>query len=550
MYFEYHRGVMTTQANHKRNMRESEEWALNAEKYASLAWLSGDTYPDKELTDAWKKITFNQFHDLAAGSGIGVIYKEAQDDYDQVRRMTSEVSADSLHTLAAEANTKAAGEVPVFVFNPLAWKRTGIVSVAVQLPAAAIGGVSVLDAHNRVVPSMVLSKDQKTNSYQLLVEVKDVPSMGYEVLHVTSTKMPFVSDLKVSGTAMENEVLRVVVDPKTGCITSLFDKTASFESLVKGGCGNQLQMFQDTPKQYDAWNIDSGTLDHVESIDTVDSVKLVESGPMRAIIRVTRTWRSSKFVQDITLYTGMNTVDIVNDIDWHETDVLLKVAFPLAASSNSATYEIPFGTIQRPTTRNNSWEDAKFEVPALRWADLGDGQHGFSLINESKYGYDAKDNVLRLSLLRSPVWPDPEADRGHHHFSYALYPHASTWKNALTDRQGYEYNYKLQAMQVQPHDGSLPAEYSYLSVTPATVVLTAVKKAEDESGLILRAFEWDGKESEVTFTVPPGARSATETDLMEKPIGTPLQVVGNRVTIPIHPYEILSLRVDYSKARL
>jgi alpha-mannosidase len=225
--------------------------------------------------------------------------------------------------------------------------------------------------------------------------------------------------------------------------------------------------------------------------------------------------------------------------------VLLKAAFPLAASGPMATYEIPYGNIERPTTRNNTWEEARFEVPAMRWADLGDSQHGFSLINESKYGYDAKDNVLRLSLLRSPTWPDPDADRGHHHFSYALYPHAGTWKEARTERAGYEYNYRLKAMQVESHTGSLPAEHSYLSVAPENVVLTAVKKAEDDNGLIFRVFEWAGKQSEVTFTVPPGATVATETSLMEKTVGTPLPLSGDKVTIPIHPYEILSIRVDY-----
>jgi alpha-mannosidase len=545
MYLEYHRGVMTTQANHKRNMRESEEQALNAEKYASFAWLDGDAYPNAELTEAWKKITFNDFHDLAAGSGIGIIYKEAQDDFDQVRRATNEVSAKALHTLAAGVNTRGAGEVPVLVFNPLAWPRSGVVIVDVQLPEASTNGVSVADAHGRALPVSVLSSDARTNAYKLLVDVKDVPSMGYEVLHVSAGAKPFVSDLKASGTTMENAALRVVVDPATGCITSLFDKRASFESIAKGACGNQLQTFKDTPKDYDAWNIDPGTLDHMTPIDEVDSVALVDKGPMRATIRVSRSWQSSKFVQDITLYAGSDKVDVVNDIDWHETHVLLKAAFPLAASGPMATYEIPYGNIERPTTRNNTWEQARFEVPAMRWADLGDGQHGFSLINESKYGYDAKDNVLRLSLLRSPTWPDPVADRGHQHFSYALYPHVRTWKQALTERAGYEYNYQLRAMQVESHTGSLPAEHSYLSVAPENVVLTAVKKAEDNNGLIFRVFEWAGKESEVTFTVPPGATSASETNLMEKSVGTPLSLAGDKVAIPIRPYEILSLRVDY-----
>jgi alpha-mannosidase len=545
MYFEYHRGVMTSQAQHKRNMRESEEQALNAEKYASLAWLNGDAYPNKEFTDAWKKITFNGFHDLAAGSGIGIIYKEAQAEFDQVRLATNEISNKSLHTLAASINTKAAGDVPILVFNPLAWPHTGITTATVQLPTPSPSGISVLDSHNNILPSSILSSDPKTNTYKLLIAAKDVPSLGYQVLHVTSGAKPFTTDLKASGTTLENAVLRVVVDPATGCITSLFDKKSNFESLAKGACGNQLQTFKDTPKDYDAWNIDPGTLDHMTPIDKVDSVQLVEKGPMRAVIRVTRTWQSSKFVQDIQLYANTDTVDIVNDIDWHETHVLLKAAFPLAASGPMATYEIPYGTIDRTTTRKNTWEQAKFEVPAMRWADLGDGQHGFSLLNEAKYAYDAKDNVLRLSLLRSPTWPDPEADRGHQHFSYALYPHAGTWKQALTERRGYQYNYELRAMQVGSHVGSLPLEHSYASVAPENVVLTAVKKAEDDNGLIFRVFEWAGKQSEVTFTVPLGATAATETNLMEKPLGSPLSLAGNKVTIPIQPYEILSIRVDY-----
>jgi alpha-mannosidase len=545
MYFEYHRGIMTTQAAHKRNMRESEEWALNAEKLASLAWLQGNSYPNQELTEAWKKITFNQFHDLAAGSGIGIIYKDAQKDYDEVHWATNEISAKAIHTLSAEINTSAGGNIPVLVSNPLAWQRDGLVTVDVQLPAASPSGVSVIDAHDHVLPSTVLESNPKTNSYKLLVEAKSVPSMGYEVLHVVSGKKPFTSDLKASGTTMENAALKVVVDSKTGCITSLFDKKSNFESLAPGACGNQLQTFKDTPKEYDAWNIDPGTLDHMTPIEEVDSVKLVENNSLRAVVRVTRTWQSSKFVQDIQLYAGANTVNVVNDIDWHETHVLLKAAFPLAASGPMATYEIPYGTIQRPTTRNNSWEDAKFEVPAQRWADLGDGHHGFSLINESKYGYDGVNNLLRLTLLRSPVWPDPNADRGPQHFSYELYPHAGTWQEALTERHGYQYNYKLHAQQVEAHTGSLPAEHSYLSVEPENVVLTAVKKAEDSNALIFHVFEWAGKESSVTFTLPPGATSATETNLMEKPQGDPLPISDNKVTIPIHPYEILSIRADY-----
>jgi alpha-mannosidase len=187
-------------------------------------------------------------------------------------------------------------------------------------------------------------------------------------------------------------------------------------------------------------------------------------------------------------------------------------------------------------------------VGAQQWADLGNEQHGFSLINESKFGYDGVGNLLRLTLLRSPVWPDPNADRGHHHFSYALYPHAGDWKQAMTVRHGYNYNYKLKAMQVETHTGSLPAEHSFVGVTPDDVVLAAMKKAEDSHALILHFYEWAGKGGSAQLRVPPGATGAVETNLMEKPEGEALPLEGDHVTVHFRPYEIVAVRVDYPEA--
>ena len=546
LYLEFHRGVFTTQSNHKRNMREGEESVLNAEKYASLAWLDGDAYPATELTDAWKKILFNQFHDLAAGSGIGVIYKDAQADYDQVRWATREVDEKALRTLSSVADTRSsiAGSIPLIVFNPLGWERSGWVEVDVQLPSAA-RGVSVLDAEGHVLPSKILSESGETHAFHLLLQAKDVPSMGYEVLRVIPEKRAFVSDVKVSGTTLENDALKVTVDPQTGCITSLYEKKTHFESLAPNSCGNQLVAFRDTPKMFDAWNIDADFEKSPTPLDKAESVEVLEQDQARAVISVTHKWQSSKFVQDIVLYAGADQVDVVNDIDWHETHVLLKASFDLAASGPQATYEIPYGTIQRPTTRNNSWESAKFEVPAIRWADLGDGQHGFSLINESKYGYDAKDHTLGLSLLRSPTDPDPNADRGHHRFSYALYPHTGDWKQALTVRHGYEYNYKLHAMQVDSHAGSLPARYSAIQPESQNIVLTAVKKAEDSDALVLRFYEWAGKDGAVRIRLPKGAISAELTNLLEDQHGAAVSIDGDTISVPTHPYEIVTVKIVY-----
>ena len=230
------------------------------------------------LTEAWKKITFNDFHDLAAGSGIGIIYKDAQRDYDRVRWATSEISSNALTALAAHVNTAAGSGVPVLIFNPLAWQRSGLIKIDVQMPAANARALPSSIRRATCCRPKFLPAIQATNSYHLLVDVKNVPSMGYTVLHVVPEAKPAASDLKVNGLTIENANLRVTVDPKTGCITSLFEKRSNFESLASGGCGNQLQTFKDTPKDYDAWNIDPGTLDHMTPIDIVDSVRIDREG--------------------------------------------------------------------------------------------------------------------------------------------------------------------------------------------------------------------------------------------------------------------------------
>jgi alpha-mannosidase len=558
LYFEYHRGIFTTQAQLKRNLRTSEVATLDAEKLASLAWLNGRPYPNDQVTDNWKNITFNGFHDLAAGSGIAVIYKDAQKDFTEVFHNDREISETSLSTLVAHIDTRSKSkdeqnQRPILVFNPMAWPRSEIVEATVQVPAAA-DNVQIQNADNHWIPSQLLSKDPTTQTFKLLVYAKNVPALGYTTLHAIGSNGLGSVLLQEDSPKLEetpntfnisNSHLKLIIDRKTGCITSLVSLPSNTESLAPNACGNQLQTFKDTPKQYDAWNIDPGTLDHMTPITNVDSVTVLSKGPLRDTIRVTRTWQSSKFIQDISLDAGADTVLIDNDIDWHETHVLLKAAFPLATTGPTATYEIPFGSIARPTTRNNSWEKAKFEVPAQRWADLGDDKQGLSLLNDVKFGYDAEGNTLRLTLLRSPTWPDPDADRGIQHFTYALYPHAGSWKQAQTVRRGYELNDPLKAEQVFPHTGTLPAEHSWASIENPNVTLTAIKKAEDSDALIFRMYEWAGTPTQVKLHIPPGATAATETNLMEKPEGTALNLSGDTITVPIKPYEILTIQATY-----
>ncbi|MBS1823424.1 MAG: alpha-mannosidase [Acidobacteria bacterium] len=559
IYLEHHRGTFTSQAIQKSNMRHSDEWLLDAEKYSSLAWLGGLDYPAASLTQAWKKKAFNEFHDVAAGTAIAAVYKDAQHDYDAVHRIASEATNNALHELDSHIDTAAQPGVPIVVWNPLSWDRSDVVTATVQMPRATPDGISVFDADNKPVLMQVVSHERQTNTYHLLLKPRSVPAIGYTVLHAVSGQRKVPSDLTVRGTTMENALLRVTLDPKTGCIASLYQKVARFESIVPGQCGNKLEAFVDTGRSLteanldsirveDAWNIDKDYDKQKTDLTALTSIETVERGPLRAVVRITRHWSKSTFVQDITLYAATPRVDVINDIDWHETHVLLKASFPLTATSSVASYEIPFGSIERSTTRNNPIDAARFEVPALRWADLGDGNHGFSLMNDSKYGYDALGNVLRLSLLRAPLYPDPAADRGRQHFSYSLYPHAGSWKQADTVLRGYEFNYKMQANQIESHSGNLPATRSLVRVTPHNLVLTAMKKGEDSNSLILRFYEWAGEASRAKITVPDGALQARSVNLMEQdlPASTQLALHGSEIDVDVAPYSINTLRVDFS----
>jgi alpha-mannosidase len=554
LYFAYHRGVFTTQAETKRRIRRAEELVLNAEKFSSLASLYGRAYRQDGMEDAWKNLLFDHFHDIMPGSGIAVNYLDAKRNLENVDRFANDVGMGSLREIAAHVNTHGEG-VPIMIFNSLSWPRTEVTEVEAQLPAPA-KQVEVIDSNGKPAESQLLSLDPETHRARLLL-LSSTPSLGYKTYFArAAASAPAVhSMLKASVDALENEFIRVKIDPQSGCLTSLFDKRSGTEALAPaetdtGGpknttCGNLLQTFVDKPEKWDAWNIDADFEKQHWDLDKADEVKLVESGPLRAVIQVKNHFQNSTFVRDIILYAGAARVDVKMQAEWHEKHILLKVAFPVSAHSDKAAYEIPFGSVERPTTRNTPAEQAQFEVPAYRWADISDAKHGFSLLNDCKYGYDAKGNVLRLSLLRSPEWPDPHADEGHHEFTYALYPHGGGWKDALTIRRGYELNYKLISMPVGKHEGALAPEHSFVQAQSENIIVTALKKAEDEDALVLRFYEWAGKVGEVQLQIPPGAQSATETDLMEKTIGS-LPIQNDGVTVHTKPYEIKTIKVQYS----
>ena len=600
LYFQYHRGVQTTQSETKRGNRKAEVALLSAEKLASIGTLFGQPYPQADFDSSWKKVLFNQFHDVLPGSGIAINYVDAARKFAEVQRFGNDTMNAALNELATRVKTEA-DSVSVLVFNPLSWKRTGELEFDAQFPQPADGVLAIDTDAGLALPAEVVSSDNTTGRVRIRLLAQDVPANGYRLVELipgrkgeritrltapkpgTDLNAHRVVPVTASATSLENEFLRVQVDPNTGCIASLFDKRSQTEALAPAvpgvgapanlpdgkPCGNLLQAFVDKPKQWDAWNVDADFIEHHTDLLKADEVKLIESSALRAVIRVRHTWQNSTFIQDITLDAGSPRVDVNMQVDWHEKHILLKVAFPLSARNDKATFEIPYGSVERPTTRNTPAEQAQFEVPALRWADIsgtdsgtssaapplspssGDSVgsiHGFSLLNDSKYGYDARDNVLRLSLLRSPEWPDPHADEGHHEFTYSLYPHAGKWREALTVRQGYEVNVPLLATTTTRHAGTLPPSQSFFGTQEDNVVITAIKKDADDSSLIVRFYEWEGKKGDVHLSLPQAAQAAWQTNLMEvAPSPLSLDASGKVITVPTNPYEIKTVKAQFTK---
>src|SRR6266436_1757132 len=355
LYFEFHRGVFTSQAETKKRNRQSEELLLNAEKFSSLAFLAGDAYPSAALLHDWKKVLFNQFHDIAAGSGIAVVYKDAARDYEEVRNSGNAMLHRALGTLATYADTSGSGAA-LIVFNPLGWERNDVVETEVQMPGPArVKFVRVSDATGHVVPVEILANKPDTNVFTIRFLATTVPSLGYKVFHVgTATVAPLNPRLIANAGQLENEFLRVKIDSHSGCITSLVDKISKREAIAPGGCGNLLQAFHDLPKEYDAWNIDADFENQKWDLTKAEEVRLTKHGPLEAVVRVAHKFQSSTFVQDIFVTAGVPYVSVRTKADWHEQHILIKAAFPLNVHNDVATYEIPYGSIERPTTRSNS----------------------------------------------------------------------------------------------------------------------------------------------------------------------------------------------------
>mgnify|MGYP001171394196 CR=1 FL=1 len=508
LYFELHRGCQTSQSRNKRNNRRAELLMRDVELWSTLAFLRGGTYRKKEIRDCWKQVLTCQFHDILPGTSITEVYRWSDKVYAELFEQAADLRERALNVFVPQ---KGAGNrwTSLAVFNSLSWARSGLVEFEGKLPKADF----VLENEDGVRVSL-----QRLGANRIVFKAEDVPPLGWATYRLVSGESEAGNEGGVTANvhSIENELIRVELTDR-GTLQRVYDKRFGRDVLPQGSEANVLQFFEDFPHVWEAWDIDFNFEQKRRTFDKqdIESIEVVESGPLRAIVRVTAAWNRSRIIQDIRLDAGSPRIDFVTRVHWHEKRTLLKAAFPVDVRSSFATYEVQFGAIERPTHRSREFDAAQFEVPAQKWADLSEGDYGVSLLNDCKYGYDIKDNVLRISLLRSPVDPDPTADEGEHEFTYSLLPHPGDWRSE-TVREAYELNVPLMALP-----GSVTISFGDMSgllvgMEPEDVIIDTVKLAEDSEHVILRLYEPYGNHAKVRLEFSLPLLEVSECDLMEE----------------------------------
>ncbi|MFF2791138.1 alpha-mannosidase [Streptomyces sp. NPDC058049] len=492
LYLELHRGTYTSQAKTKQGNRRSESLLREAELWAATAAVrvAGYAYPYEDLERIWKTVLLHQFHDILPGSSIAWVHREARETYAAVREELQGI------TLAAQQALAGQGAEEL-VFNCAPHARRGVPAGGAGRPAGAGEPVTVEERHG-------------------------------------------------GGHILANGRLLVEID-RRGLIVSVYDLEARRETLAPGAAANLLQIHPDFPNMWDAWDIDAFYRNRVTDLVELDRLEVTGSGPRSATVRVTRSFGRSEAVQQITLRAGAKTVDIVTEVDWHETEKFLKAAFPLDVKAERAASETQFGHVYRATHTNTSWEAAKFEICAHRWIHAEEPGWGVALLNDSTYGHDVTRDVradggqtttVRLSLLRAPRYPDPETDQGSHTLRFSLAPGAGIGDAV---REGHALNLPERVVH-----GAGPVA-PLVAVDEDAVVVEAVKLAEDRSGdVIVRLYESRGGRARATLAAYFPVAAAVESDLLERPLaGTAVGVVTpeGRVPLTLRPFQIVTVRL-------
>ena len=496
LYLEFHRGTYTSQANNKKNNRECELLFQDTECLCQTAnLLLGLPFPKEELHRGWEDILTNQFHDIIPGSSIREVYEQSDRDYARLRAMGNGLRDGAQAAIAAKVAPE--GD-KVLVFNPHSFAHSGAVQA---------GGKTVW--------------------------VENIPAKGWGLAVATDTCSVTMKDRVVT-----TPFYRVRFD-KNWQIASLYDKKQHREVL--SAPGNVLEIYEDFPYDYDAWELSVYHKEKHTVITDVQSVEPVQDG-CRFGVRIRRKHMESTVCQTIWFYDRMARIDFETTVDWQQTHQIMKVAFPVTVNPDKASYEVQFGTVERPTHSNTSWDRMKFEVCAQKYADLSDNGYGVSLLNNCKYGHDIHDGVIRLSLLKAAVFPDPIADKGMHTFTYSLYPHAGTLRDGDTLRQAYDLNLPMRA--VRPNgDGTLPARFSLLRVSAPNVIAETVKMAEDGEDTVVRMYEAKNMSCRTTVSFGFPVEKVFVCDLLENPVKE-LTVRDGAVHLDIRPFEIVTLKVQ------
>jgi alpha-mannosidase len=337
---------------------------------------------------------------------------------------------------------------------------------------------------------------------------------------------------------LENDRLRVEVDPATGELARVYDKAGAREVLLPAGGGNRLASMVDTPLQWDAWNIDQVDGPWATVADTVRTTAAAR-GPTGSSMVVTRADAWGHYEQRLFLPDGEARLDIETVAEWRADHRLLKASFPLAVGADSVWAEIPYGAIARPARPTTVKDSARYETPMQRWIDASAGGWGVSLVNDSKYGYDVRGDTLRITLLKAASYPDPEADRGTHRLRYSLVVHDGDWRSGETESVAEELNQPLRAVEVTAHPGEGRAR-GFAQVEGAE--LGALKVAEDGNDLVLRVVERHGDAADARVTLP-WPFEWQEADLLERGDGPWTAAAGGTARMELRPWEIRTLRI-------
>lgn len=542
-YFEYHRGTYTSMARNKRSNRKSELLLMDLELLAVLAEKRGAAYPAEDLERLWKMVLLNQFHDILPGSSIKEVYEVTKREYEQVAEEGGRLLKERKEAVAGAGDG-------VTVFNTLGFTRRSLT----VLP----DGVTSLTDKGEALPSQEIGGLR----YSLTGEI---PSKGYSVYGAVREADGGTAD-EAAGGVVENSaaesggdtpfsVLKtadgfVITTPfakvdmaADGSFTSLLDLSENRQVWKAGEAGNRLRIYEDKPIYYDNWDIDVFYTEKYWDLDEPASIAVTSVGPLCLQITVNRSFMHSRMTQDIRFYAHSPRIDFNTWVDWKEHQYLLKAGFPVDVHTDEAAFDIQFGNVVRKTHTNTSWDRARFESCGHKWMDVSESGYGVSLLNDCKYGHSVREGCIELTLIKSGIEPNPDTDNEKHVFTYSLYSHQGTWREADTQKEAADLNQPLSAV-----NGGIPGEsYGFAGVKGDSVVLETVKRSEDGDGIILRLYESRNKRVNAKVSLSCAPVTVTECNLLEEPVDEAggLMIDQDGFSFVIKPYEIKTYKVVF-----